>query len=93
MATLLYMMKSESESEVAQLCLTLCDPMDCSLSGSAHGIFQARVLEWTAISFSRGVFPTQGLNPGLPHCGQMYYRLSHQGSPVMKAVFKTVHTE
>ena len=46
---------SESESEVAQLCLTLCDPMDCSLSGSSvHGIFQARVLEWIAISFSRG---------------------------------------
>ena len=43
------------ESEVAQLCLTLCDPMDCSLPGSSvHGIFQARVLEWAAISFSRG---------------------------------------
>ena len=43
------------ESEVAQLCPTLCDPMDCSLSGSSvHGIFQARVLEWIAISFSRG---------------------------------------
>ena len=46
---------SESESEVAQSCPTLCDPMDCSLSGSSiHGIFQARVLEWIAISFSRG---------------------------------------
>ena len=46
---------SESESEVAQLCLTLCDPMDCSLPGSSvHGIFQATVLEWIAISFSRG---------------------------------------
>ena len=45
----------ESESEVAQSCPTLCDPMDCSLSGSSvHGIFQARVLEWVAISFSRG---------------------------------------
>ena len=45
----------ESESEVAQSCPTLCDPMDCSLSGSSvHGIFQARVLEWIAISFSRG---------------------------------------
>ena len=44
-------------SEVAQSCQTLCDPMDCSLSGSSfHGIFQARVLEWTAISFSRSVF-------------------------------------
>ena len=42
-------------SEVAQSCPTLCDPMDCSLPGfSVHGIFQARVLEWVAISFSRG---------------------------------------
>ena len=40
--------------EVVQSCLTLCDPMDCSLSGSSvHGIFQASVLEWIAISFSR----------------------------------------
>ena len=44
----------ESESEVVQLCLTLCDPMDCSPPGSSvHGIVQARV-EWVAISFSRG---------------------------------------
>ena len=43
------------ESEVAQSCLTLCDPRDCSPPGSSvHGIFQARVLEWVAISFSRG---------------------------------------
>ena len=42
-------------SEVAQACPTLCDPMDCSLPhSSVHGIFQARVLEWVAISFSRG---------------------------------------
>ena len=41
------------ESEVAQLCPTLSDPMDCSLPGSsAHGIFQARVLEWGAVAFS-----------------------------------------
>ena len=45
-------MKVKSESEVAQLCLALSDPMDCSLPGSfAHGIFQARVLEWVAIAF------------------------------------------
>ena len=44
-------MKVKSESEVAQSCPTLSDPMDCSLSGSsAHGIFQARVLEWAAIA-------------------------------------------
>ena len=43
----------KSESEVAQLCLTFSDPMDCSLPGSSvHGIFQARVLEWGAIAFS-----------------------------------------
>ena len=42
-------------SEVAQSCPTLCDPMDCSLpSSSIHGILQARILEWVAISFSRG---------------------------------------
>ena len=47
--------KEKKESEVAQSCLTHCDPMDCSLPGSSvHGIFQARVLEWVAISFSRG---------------------------------------
>ena len=43
----------ESESLVAQSCLTLCDSMDCSpLGSSVHGIFQARVPEWVAISFS-----------------------------------------
>ena len=46
-------MKVKSESEVAQSCLTLSDPMDCSLPGSSvRGIFQARVLEWGAIAFS-----------------------------------------
>ena len=49
---LLQCMKVKSESEVAQLCLTLSDPMDCSPPGSSvHGIFQARVLEWVAIAF------------------------------------------
>ena len=49
---LLQCVKVRSESEVAQSCLTLCDPMDCSLPGSSvHGIFQARVLEWGAIAF------------------------------------------
>ena len=50
---LLQCMKVKSEREVAQSCLTLSDPMDCSLPGSSvHGIFQARVLEWGAIAFS-----------------------------------------
>ena len=52
----------QSESEVAQSCPTLCDPIDCSLLGSSvHGIFQAIVLEWIAISFS-----DPGIEPGSP---------------------------
>ena len=48
-------MKVKSEREVVQLCLTLHDPMDCSLPGSSvHGIFQARVLEWSAIALGLG---------------------------------------
>ena len=64
---LLQCMKVKSESEVAQSCLTLCDPMDCSLPGSSvHGIFQARVLEWGAIAFSFLCLGTQKYkNPSL----------------------------
>jgi len=51
---LLQCMKVKSESEVAQSCPILSDPMDCSLPGSSvHGVFQARVLEWGAIAFSK----------------------------------------
>ena len=67
---------------VAQLCPMLCDPIDCSPPGSSvHDIPKARILEWVAISSSRGIFPTQGLNPGLSHCRQVLYCLIHQGSP------------
>ena len=53
---LLQCVKVKSESEVSQSCPTLCDPMDCGLPGSsAHGIFQARVLEWGAIAFSEWI--------------------------------------
>ena len=53
---LLQCMKLKSESEVAQLCPTPSDPMDCSLPGSSiHGVFQARVLEWGATAFSTDV--------------------------------------
>ena len=69
------------ESEVIQSCSTLCHPMDCSLPGSSiHGIFQARILKWVVISFSRSSRTRPGLNPGLPHCRQTLYHLSHQGS-------------
>ena len=58
------------EVKVAQMCLTLCDPM--------NGILQARILEWVAFPFSRG---SQGSNLGLLHCRRILYQLSHQGSP------------
>src|SRR5574340_607572 len=53
---LLQCMKVKSEREAAQSCLTLSDPMDCTVLGSSiHGIFQARVLEWGAIAFSDSI--------------------------------------
>ena len=61
--------KIESESEVAQSCPTNSDPMDCSLPGSSvHGIFQARVLEWGAIAFSKGVHRCLDLSLGFLFC-------------------------
>ena len=63
--------------KVTQSCPTLCDPMDYT----THGILQARILEWVAFPFSRGLFPTQGSNSGLPHCRWILYQLSHKGSP------------
>ena len=48
-----------------------------------HGISQARILDWVAISFSGGVFLTQGSNLGLPHCRRILYCLGHQGSPCL----------
>ena len=57
---LLQSMKVKGESEVAQSCPTLSDPMDCSLPGSSvHGIFQARVLEWGAIAFSENIIQVE----------------------------------
>ena len=66
---------------VTQSCPTLDQPMDCSPPGSSdHGILRARILEWVAISFSRGIFPTQGSNLGLLYSWQILYYLNYQGS-------------
>ena len=67
---------------VPQSYLTLCDPVDCSLPGSSiHGILQARILEWVAISPSRGSSPTQGWDPGFLLCRQILHYLTAQVSP------------
>ena len=64
---------------------TLCDPMDCSLSGfSVHGIFQARVLEWIAISFSRGSSRPRNRTWVSHITGRRFYHLSRQGGPLKK---------
>ena len=80
-------MKVKSESEVAQSCPTLSDPMDCSLPGSPiHGIFQARVLEWGAIAFSewvkyaeRNIGKSQSQEPRLypEGCGSLLKDFKH----------------
>ena len=64
--------------------VSLCDPMNCTPPGSsvqAPLVLQARILEWVAMPSSRVIFPTQGSNPGLLHCRQILYCLSHQRSP------------
>ena len=68
---------------VAQSCPALCDPVDCGPPGSSvHGILQARVLEWVAIPFSRGSFPSRDRTRVSCIGRWVLYRLSHQGSPL-----------
>ena len=70
---------------VAQSCLTLFDPMDCSPPGSSvHGILQARILEWVAMPpHPPGDLPNLGIEPRSPTLQVVLYCLSHQGSPRM----------
>ena len=72
---------------VAKLCLTLCDPMDCSLPGSSvHGIFQARIVERVAISYSRDL-PDPGIEPESPALQVDSLLLSHQGLIYLTNIF------
>ena len=69
---------------VAQSCPALCEPMDCSPPGSsAHGDSAGKNTGVGCHALLQGIVPTQGLNPGLPHCRQILYHLSHQGSPYL----------
>ena len=66
---------------VAQLYPTFCNPMHCSLPGSSlHGDSPGKNTGVGCHALFQGIFPTQGSNPGLPHCRQTLYQLSHQGS-------------
>ena len=71
-----YLFKKKVKVKVAQLCPNLCDPIDYSpwdSSGQNTGVGCHALLQ--------GIFPTQGSNPGLPHCRQIIYQLSHHGGP------------
>ena len=64
------------------VCPTLCDPMNCSSPGSSvHETFPGKNVGVGCGFLLLGIFPTQGSNPGLLHCRQILYHLSHQGSP------------
>ena len=70
-----------SEVKVVQLCPTLCDLMDYRV----HGILQVRILEWVSLSLFQGIFPTQGLNPGLLCCRQIPCQLSYRKPKIQHA--------
>ena len=61
--------------KVTQLCLTLCDPINCLWNSLGQNTTVV------GLSLLQGIFLTQGLNPGLPHCRHILYQLSHKGSP------------
>ena len=69
--------------EVAQSCPTLCDPMDSSLHQAPPSMGFSKQEYWSGLPIpSPGDLPDPGIEPGLPHCRQTLYHLSHQGSPV-----------
>ena len=71
-------------AKLLQSCRALCSPMDCSPPGSSvHGNSPGKNTTVGYHVLLQGIFPTQGLNPGLPHCRQILYQLSFQGSPCM----------
>ena len=69
-------------AKLLQWCLTLCDPKDSSLLGtSVHGDSPGKGTGVVCHFLLQGIFPTQGSKPGLPHCRQILYQLSHKRSP------------
>ena len=67
---------------IVQSCPMLCNPMDYSPTGfSVHGDYSGKNTGMGCYALLQGIFPTQGSNPDLPHCRQIVYHRSHQGSP------------
>ena len=75
-----YLRQIVRESEVAQLCPTLCDPIDCKAYNTPLSMGFSRQEYWSGLPFSSPEdLPNPATNLGLPHCRQMLYHLSHQG--------------
>ena len=73
---------------VSQSCLTLCNPMDCSPPGSSiQGDSPDKSTGVGCHTLLQGIFPTQALNPSLPHCRCILYHVRHQGNPYFSQVF------
>ena len=73
---------------VTQSCPTLCDLMDCSPPGSAvHVGSPGKNTRVDCRALLQGIFPIHGLNPGLSHCRQILYHLSHQGNPRILEIY------
>ena len=71
----------------AQSCPTLCNHMDCSLPGSSvPGDSPGWNIGMSCLALLQGIFPTQGLNPGLLHCRQILYQQTYQGSPIQENI-------
>ena len=78
---------------VYYLCIIhiICDPMDCGLPGSSvHGDSPGKNTGVVCHALLQGIFPTQGSNPGLPHCRQILHHLSHQGHSLNNCSFKYI---
>ena len=67
--------------KVAQLCLTLCDPVDYTVHEFSRPEYWSEDSPGDLLSLLQGIFPTQGSNPGLLHCRWILYQLNHKGSP------------
>ena len=75
-------LENDEKCLVTQLCPTLCNPVDCSPPGSSvRGDSPGKDTGVGCHALLQGIFPTQRSNPGLPHCRQILYHLSHWGSP------------
>ena len=77
---------SSSEVKVAQSCRTLCDPIGLYSPWNSPG----QNTGVGSLSLLQGIFPTLGSNPGLPHCRQILYQLSHQGSPFILVLVSVI---